>query len=336
MLKALWNGAGKVRRWEKGDQVNQVLRGAKKALAVARERLQVPPSPLDLDDVKMLQGRLLALQLADRPPPRMLEEVEFKVFSQFGDDGILQYLVHNVEIPEKTFIEFGVENYLESNTRFLLEKDNWSGLVMDGSPENVKAIQQGRFYWRHELQAVAAFIDRDNINGLLKASGLGPHLGILSIDIDGNDYWVWEAIQVVDPVIVVVEYNSVFGARHAITVPYDPSFRRTTAHSSNLYWGVSVRALCHVAARKGYAFVGCNSAGNNAYFVKRGSLGRLREHSPESGYVRSRFRESRNPDGSLSYLTGDARLAAIREMMVHDVEKNRTVRISDLDSQPGE
>jgi len=94
----------------------------------------------------------------------------------------------------------------------------------------------------------------------------------MNADIDGNDYWIWQSLDVVKPVITIVEYNSVFGDKHAITIPYDRAFNRTKAHYSNLYWGASLRALCILAEQKGYVFVGSNSSGNNAYFVKQTKL----------------------------------------------------------------
>ena len=244
--------------------------------------------------------------------------------SQFGDDGIIQWLVSHLDIPNRTFIEFGVEDSRESNTRFLMMNDNWSGLVMDGSESNVASIVGAEYFPSHELLAKAAFIDAENINGLVAATPFGREIGILHIDLDGNDYWVWKSIDAISPIVAILEYNSVFGIDRAITIPYDRGFARTRAHSSNLYFGASLRALCLLSAQKGYAFVGCNSAGNNAYFVRADKLNEVvREKSVRDGYALSRFRESRNEQGKLSWLTGEERLAAIRGMPVYDVETER-------------
>jgi hypothetical protein len=278
----------------------------------------------------LMLGKLLANQVKTLGPKRALRDAEFRVTSQWGDDGIIQYLIAQVPIASDTFVEFGVEDYTEANTRFLLVNDNWRGLVMDGSAEHMAALRQTDIHWRHDLTAIDTFITRENINGLISGAGFKGPLGVLSIDIDGNDYWVWEAIDVVDPAIVIVEYNSVFGATHAVTVPYAADFRRGQAHSSNLYWGASVRALCLLAQRKGYVFVGCNSNGNNAYFVKRSLAANVRELTPAEGYVVSRFRESRDPAGHLTYKGGDERLAAIVDMSVMDLERGSLVRLGDL------
>ena len=182
---------------------------------------------------------------------------------------------------------------------------------MDSSPANMSHVRTSPYFWKCDLTAVATFINRENINDLLDDQGFSGRIGLLSIDIDGIDFWVWERIEVANPIVVIVEYNSVFGVEHAVTIPYDPDFRRTRAHYSNLYWGCSLRALCLLAERKGYVFVGCSSVGNNAYFVRRDKLGPLKELSAEQGYVMSRFRESRDISGQLNYLTGKDRLQEI-------------------------
>jgi hypothetical protein len=201
--------------------------------------------------------------------------------------------------------------------------NNWSGLVMDGSPSNVAQIIRSEYYWKYELSAKAAFIDTSNINTLLSSSNLGKEIGILSIDLDGNDYWIWKEINVVKPIVVILEYNSVFGMDLAITIPYEKSFRRTEAHESNLYWGASLRALHELSLHKGYSFIGCTSAGNNAFFVRTDKLNdSVRAVSLAEGYVLSRFRESRDREGRLTCLTGKDRLEAIRGLPVYNTETN--------------
>jgi hypothetical protein len=288
--------------------------------------------PEELAATKMLMGKVLANQIAARGLLEDIREAEFKVFSQFGEDGILQYLVRETRLPRAlwTFVEFGVESYQEANTRFLLLNDGWRGLVMDGSPSNIAKIKQSPTYWRHDLNAVAAFVDADNINRLISEGGYRGEVGILSVDIDGNDYWVWERIDVVNPIIVVAEYNSVFGARRAVTIPYDPRFVRGDAHYSHLYWGCSLKALELLGKRKGYVLVGSNSAGNNAFFVRQDCMLELKAVDAEKAYVESRFRESRDVRGRLTYLTGKSRLHEIRELPIYDVEQNALKQLDEL------
>lgn len=222
---------------------------------------------------------------------------EFRAFSQWGEDGIISWLAGAIDVGPKVFVEFGVEDYREANTRFLAERDNWTGLVMDGGRENIERVRASAVCWRQNLRAVAAFVTRENVNRLISEQGITGEIGLLSIDIDGNDYWVWEAIDVVSPSVVVVEYNHRFGSELAVTIPYDEGFRRGVRFPV-YYFGASLRALCLLGARKGYAFVGCESHGVNAFFVRRDRLGGgVRELSPAEGYVPGTFTESRDERG---------------------------------------
>src|SRR5215813_3590504 len=159
----------------------------------------------------LLQGKEMAWRVAGLPPNTDFRRVGFKVFSQFDEDGIIQYLIHKLPIRSRTFIEFGVENYEESNTRFLLLNDHWQGMVLDARGTDIRYVQEDKIYWQYDLQAKCTWITRRNIDTLLRDAGFGEDVGLLSIDIDGNDYWIWDAIQFVRPRIVVIEYNSLFG-----------------------------------------------------------------------------------------------------------------------------
>ena len=268
----------------------------------------------------ILQGRVAADALCKKRPVESLREVEFQVFSQFGDDGIIQWLINSLEIPHQTFVEFGVQDYQESNTRFLMMNNNWSGLVMDGAEENVARIRDAEYFWKFELFAETAFIDCENVNSLIASAPFDPEIGLLHVDLDGVDYWIWKAISCISPIIVVLEYNSVFGVDRAITVPYDKSFYRTNAHFSNLYFGASLPALCDISEEKGYSLVGCNSAGINAYFVRRDKLNEVvKAVTVEESFVQSTLRQSRDQDGRLNYLAGADRLKAMAGMQVYNV-----------------
>lgn len=249
-----------------------------------------------------------------------LGEAEFQVYSQWGEDGILQYLVKNVAVPVRIFVEFGVESYVEANTRWLLVNDNWSGLVIDGDPANIEAVRRDPVYWRHHLKAAAAFITAENINELLEANGLQGEIGLLSIDVDGVDYWIWKNITVIRPAIVVAEYNSLFGADRAVTVPYDPGFQRKKAHHSMSYYGASLAALVSLGQEKGYAFVGSNSAGSNAFFVRTDLMrAPLRELTVAEGYVQRRFREARDAAGRQIFPSFNEEAALIAELPLVEV-----------------
>lgn len=272
------------------------------------------------DALMCLQAKqLLAVQESWKG--RAFKEYEFKVFSQWGEDGLLQHLIRSIPIAHKTFIEFGVEDFSESNGRFLLMNNQWQGYVMDSSRCNIARLKNAYYYWRYDLVARAATINCDNVNALLAESGFDKDLGILSIDIDGMDYWVWKAITRYKPRIVVVEYNAVFGAKRKISVPYDANFCRRKAHYSGQYYGASLAALEGLAHKKGYALVGTNSAGNNAFFVRRDLLGRaLKEVSAKQAFTDSHFSDTRGANGKLTHLRGEARQQLIQGLPAMNTE----------------
>ena len=156
------------------------------------------------DTEKILLGRLLADQYSKNDYEK-LSDYEFQVFSQWGEDGIIQFLVRKLNICSKIFVEFGVETYHEANTRFLMMKDNWSGLVIDGSKSNINMIKNQSISWRYSLTAVESFITAENINSIITNNGINGEIGILSVDIDGNDYWVTKAIDCIQPILLINE-----------------------------------------------------------------------------------------------------------------------------------
>jgi hypothetical protein len=198
---------------------------------------------------------------------------------------------------------------------------------MDGSEDNMRNVKAEKLYWKYNLTALPLFITKENINSVIKEQDYEGEIGLLHIDIDGNDYWVWKEINVISPVIVIVEYNSVFGPESPWTVPYDKDFDRNKHHFSNLYFGASIPAFCDLANEKGYHFIGCNSNGNNAYFVRKDKMKELRPLKANEGFVYSQFRESRDKNGNLTYLSGDARLKEIAGMPVINTRTGKTEKI---------
>ncbi len=214
-------------------------------------------------------GRIEARQLSDLKPDQ-IHAAEFSVYSQWGEDGIVQHLLHYIPISQKVFVEFGVENYTEANTRFLLVNDNWTGVVMDGARRTSTISSRTTYPGDSASRRNKLLLPGRTSTDLIRDNGIHGEIGLLSIDIDGNDYWVWEAIDVVTPAIVIVEYNHRFGSERAVAVPYSADFQRSNAHHSlTSTTGASLAALCRLGNRKGYAFVGCTTAGNDAFFVRR-------------------------------------------------------------------
>lgn len=221
---------------------------------------------------------------------------ELSVYSQNGEDGILLYLFSRIGTTSRTFVEFGVGDGTECNSANLSINFAWSGLLMDGGEENMRHAR--RFYDRvlgERAASVAVakrWITAENIDELIGEHGIRGEIDLLSVDIDGNDYWVWRAIRSVDPRVVVVEYNPSFGIDNAVTVPYDPAFQRRAKHPSGFYHGASLRALAALGGEKGYVLVGCDSRGVNAFFVRRdvAEARGLRPVAPEDAFFPSATR----------------------------------------------
>ena len=155
-------------------------------------------------------------------------------------------------------------------------------------------------------------------------------IGLLSVDIDGNDYWVWQAIDTISPRIVICEYNSHFGPTAEVSTPYEAAFVRDTAHFSKIYYGASIAALCALGARKGYSLVASNSAGNNVFFVRNDLLGSLPALSPAQAYRRSQFREFHDEGGRLTFDDFETRLRKISHLPLYNLKANALAKLSDI------
>jgi len=229
--------------------------------------------------------------VAEEASASTLHQHEFRVYSQHGEDGILLYLLSQIGVTNRRFVEFGVEDGTECNLANLVLNFGFSGLMMDGSHENVR---RGRTFYdamlgedASRLVFVQSWITVETINDTLRDNGVEGEIDILSIDIDGNDYWVWKEIRAVNPRLVVVEYNSGFGPCRSVTIPYAPDFDRWRIHDSGFYFGASLAALTKLAESKGYKLVGCDSCGANAFYVRRDLAdGKFPPISAEEAFVR--------------------------------------------------
>tara|TARA_B100000787_G_scaffold168961_1_gene158890 strand:+ start:304 stop:1263 length:960 start_codon:yes stop_codon:yes gene_type:complete len=286
--------------------------------------------PKESEKNKVLLAQNIALNKRSLKSIYDFRDIEFSCFSQYGEDGIIDWLVSKLPMIPKKFVEFGVEDYYESNTRLLLQLHNWQGLIIDGSNDFIKEIKAQDITWRHHVDAICAHITKENINSLLEQNGMTGDIGLLSIDIDGNDYHVWQSIDVINPAIVVIEYNAVFGDLHQVTVPYRPDFFRTKAHFSNLYFGASLQALILLGKEKGYKFVGTNTIGANAFFIRDDLAQQITSQLDSISAYPSVFREARDHAGKLLLLGGYKRSEMIKDIPLFDIKNKETTSIKKL------
>jgi len=206
---------------------------------------------------------------------------EQSVRSQNGEDGLIAHLVSAVGTANRYFVEFGTGGGLENNTAKLILQDRWGGLLIEGNEALHKRISA--LYAPYlQVKILNRFITKENIESIFQSAGVPAEFDLLSIDIDGNDYWVWQALHGYKPRIVVVEYNASYPPPKKMVIAYDPKF----VWRGTSYFGASLASLAALGSKLGYALVGTDSRGVNAFFVRRDLLDRsgLRETSPEEAY----------------------------------------------------
>lgn len=197
----------------------------------------------------------------------------FKVFSQFEEDGLLLFLFSLIGEGSKTFIEIGANDGINSNCSNLAIHFGWSGLFFEGDSRLIKRGE--KFYskiptpYHPKPKYIQAIIKRENINQLIEKAGLSGEIELLSIDIDGNDYWVWDALTTVQPKVVVIETHTEFGTEN-IVVPYDPDYMYPGKHP--IYHGASVVAMNKLAEKKGYRLIGASDLGINQIYIRKDLL----------------------------------------------------------------
>jgi hypothetical protein len=225
-----------------------------------------------LEQIEVLRSWNEELAKPRHADPRRLVRYGFKVYSQCDEDGIIQEIFRRIGTTNRTFVEFGIEAGIEGNSVKLLI-EGWRGLWLDGVDQHISQIHKRfkTFVESRHLAASQAFITAENINSLIAQGGVTGEIDLLSVDIDHNDYWVWQAIDVVNPRVVVIEYNATLHPPLSLVVPYEPN---RTWDGSNFY-GASLEALVRLGRNKGYQLVGCNFAGTNAFFVRNDLVGDL-------------------------------------------------------------
>lgn len=243
------------------------MRDVRRELAVLSQT-----SPGVAKESQILLRMAFQRQRAGAEPMPSLDDVEFRTFSQNGEDGILWYIFSLIGAKSKKAVEICAGDGTQCNTANLIINHGWTALLFDGDPDNVKSGKD--FYARHPdtftypPRFVHAWIDAENINGLIANQGFEGEIDLLSLDIDGVDYWLWKAITVVHPRVVVAEAQVIWGDTRSVTVPYRSDFRAEYVDGFGVYSGASLPALVKLARTKGYRLVGTQRYGFNAFFLR--------------------------------------------------------------------
>lgn len=289
----------------------------------------------NFDKIRLQNGLLFSLHLnSSLKNIKSLDDIQFKVFSRNNEDAILEYLIKSLNLEDIKFVEIGTEDYSESNTRFIYEKYNCDGLIIDNTKNLFLKVKKLFNVWKGNLQVEQKFVNKENINALIDKHFKNKNIDIFSIDIDGMDYWIINELPNDKYKIIVSEYNPYFGPDIEVTVPYSENFLRSEYHFSNLCYGMSLRALINLMHKKGYKFLGSSSSKDNAFFVKSElfNLIGITEINITNlqKYTRAKFRENRNQAGELLYNNPEENFEIIKNCEVQDLKSNKICKIKDL------
>tara|TARA_Y100000591_G_scaffold332923_1_gene372352 strand:+ start:3944 stop:4882 length:939 start_codon:yes stop_codon:yes gene_type:complete len=267
---------------------------------------------------------------------KSINEAEEKIFSQNGEDGIIDYILEVINIKDPKFVEIGVEDYIESNTRLLYHIRNSQGLIVDQSID-INKLSKNLELWKGRLKVLKKSVTPKNINEIINYENFNKDLDLFSIDIDGLDFWVIKELPTNFAKICIAEYNPLFGSEHEVTVPNIENFDRTNYHHSNLCWGVSLKGLINLMDEKNFVFLGTNNLKNNAFFVNKDFEQLFKKVISEKNiglknFTNHKFQESRDRNGNLTYLSRKEQLKEIEDCYVINIKNSLTekVKLSEL------
>ena len=264
-----------------------------------------------------------------------LEQSECKIFSQNGEDGILDYIITMLKIIKPNFIEIGVGTYVEANTRFIYDRFYPKGIIIDVEKSLSSKVFSNINSWKGDLRIIEEKVSTKNINKII-SKNCDFNVDIFSLDIDSIDYWIIDKLKPNISKIFVAEYNPVFGSSLEVTVPNLANFDRGKYHYSHLCYGMSLKALINLMSKKNYYFIGSNSLKNNAFFVSNdfpmNQYFKKLELESLDYYVDSNVRESRDITGNLNYHSGEKKLNEILDCEVVDISDdiNKKIKIKDI------
>ena len=265
-----------------------------------------------------------------------LSQAEYKAFSQNGEDGIIDYLLNQLNINEPKFVEIGIGDYRESNTRLLFEIRNVNGLIVDAIDNLKNKVLKNIKLWRNNLTVLEKKVNSSNINEILKVNNFSENLDLFSLDIDGIDYWIIKELPENFAKIAVLEFNPNFGSSAKVTVPNIKEFDRSAYHYSNLCFGASLAAIIQIMHEKNFIFIGTNQFRCNAFFVNKDYIKMINVKIPDQNnideFVNSYFRESRDKEGNLNYLDKKDILETIKDCEVIDLNSgiDKKIKIKDI------
>jgi hypothetical protein len=327
---------------EMNGKVNQRLAGIESFLLAMGQQIEKMAGDSRINEQKenfrVLEERLMLgigtmLSQANEAKDNIedLRAVEFNVTSPANEDGIIDWLVGRVAISEPRFIETGSGDFSHGKCRFLAARRNWTGMLFDSDGPSTYYARHNDFYRMHNLGIMEAHPTIENIDDLINTNECGGRLGLLSLSNGGTEYWVWEALTAAAPDLVAIGFNPVFGDRYAVTVPYNAHFTARDAHPTGYYHGASIAALKGLATEKGYEFLGTNSKGTTAFFVRADSAASVLSAIKHKRAFPARARNAADGFEELASVGGISRLKLIGALPVINVTNGKRLALETLD-----
>jgi hypothetical protein len=205
------------------------------------------------------------------------EDVGFNTYSMTHEDGILLYIFSVIGMTNRKCVDIGAGSIRGSSVANLIINHEFKGLLVDG---DTKSIEHARTFYNtledthlSSPTLISTLVNAENINNIIQGKNFSGEIDLFCLDIDGMDYWVWKALDVIQPRVVLLEYQDLLGPDRAWTVPYDQKFNADdypVNKENKNYCGASLQAFIKLGREKGYRLVGCNNGGWNAFFIKNG------------------------------------------------------------------
>ena len=263
-----------------------------------------------------------------------LHQYGFKVYSQWEEDGILSFILDTMKLHKPRILELGAGNFLESNSRFLCEYFSAAAYLVDARNDLQDGIIESGLMWKTHIKFENTWVDTLSIKNIWSnALGYLKYIDILSIDVDGQDYWILKTIDLSEIKVIVCEFNPIFGGQIAVSVPEDSNFRRN-AKTKNLFWGASLQAFNHLLKSQGFCLIGTNLVGNNAFFVQQKYLDKFNIILPieekNSFKIDYLIRESVDANGGLDFIDFSESQSFIENQYVFDLETESLCKLKDL------
>jgi hypothetical protein len=198
-------------------------------------------------------------------------DVGFKCFSEFEEDGIILFLFSIIGEQSRRVVEMCSGHARTCMSTNVIINHGWEGFLFDG---NERLVSSGkRFFAEHPATRgmppalLQVWVTAENVNDLLRSAGVEGEIDLLSLDMDGNDYWIWRAIEVIRPRLVVAETHDIIPTELALTIPYSPEFNAWENPKPD-FRGASLRAMTKLAGEKGYRLIGAHQRGFNVFYLR--------------------------------------------------------------------